>query len=110
MKVVYAQNGLVSYQSVLESPFVYLPHDAVVPGALTAGDLCDVARALAPRPLRIETPVDGLNRRASAETLSNAYQSTSVRYGAFPSKKRLRCSPSLRTMYAGWLIEALKAK
>ena len=35
VKAVYAQGGLAGYQSVLQSPFLYVPHDALVPGALT---------------------------------------------------------------------------
>jgi hypothetical protein len=51
IRALYFCGGLVSYASVLESPFCYIPHDAIVPGALTAGDLCDVAASLVPRPL-----------------------------------------------------------
>ena len=61
--VVAARNTLPGYLSVLADAYCYVPHDAIVPGALTAGDLCDIAAALAPRPLRIEGLVDGRNRR-----------------------------------------------
>ena len=70
---VYVHGGLSGYLSVLDSPHVYIPHDVVVPGALTAGDLCDVAAALAPRPLRLENLVDGLNRRIPIETIRRTY-------------------------------------
>src|SRR5581483_459406 len=63
VKAVYARGGLVGYRSVLNSPFVYVPHDIIVPGALTAGDLCEVSAGLYPRPQRLEGLVDGLNRR-----------------------------------------------
>jgi hypothetical protein len=66
VKAVYVRGGLTGYRSVLDSPFVYIPHDTVVPGALTAGDLDDVAAALAP-PVKQEGMVDGLNRRVGAE-------------------------------------------
>ncbi|HXX92604.1 MAG TPA: acetylxylan esterase, partial [Planctomycetota bacterium] len=36
---VHVRGGLSSYRSILESPFVYIPHDAIVPGALLVGDL-----------------------------------------------------------------------
>jgi dienelactone hydrolase len=62
---VWVQGGLLGYHSLLQSPFCYQPHDVIVPAALTAGDLCDVAAALAPRPLRLEGLVDGLNRRVA---------------------------------------------
>ena len=73
MRAVYARGGLIGYAAVLNSPFRYVPHDAVVPGALTAGDLNDVAAALAPRPLRLAGLVDGLNRPASAEEAARTY-------------------------------------
>ena len=37
-----------------------------MPGALTAGDLADLAASLAPRPLRLEALVDQLNRPVPA--------------------------------------------
>jgi cephalosporin-C deacetylase-like acetyl esterase len=76
VQAAYVHGGLVGYRSVLESQFCYVPHDALVPGALTAGDLCDVASAVAPRSLRVEGLVDGLNRKASGEALARAYQPT----------------------------------
>src|SRR5262249_37160640 len=63
VRSVYVQGGLVGYHTLLHSPFCYVPHDVIVPGALTAGDLSDVAAALAPRALRLTGLVDGLNRR-----------------------------------------------
>jgi hypothetical protein len=64
VKAGYASGGLVSYASCLGGPFLYVPHDAAVPGAIAAGDLDDVAAALAPRRVRLEGQVDGLNRPA----------------------------------------------
>jgi dienelactone hydrolase len=73
IRAVYQRGGLINYRSVLESPFIYLPHDTVVPGALTAGDLdllasVYVQRRGAPR-LRIEAPVTGVNQLADAGTI-----------------------------------------
>lgn len=61
VKAVVARGGFAGYQALLRDRFCYVPHDAVVPGALTAGDLADVASALAPRPVRLEAMVDGRN-------------------------------------------------
>lgn len=58
--------GLVSYASLLEGQFCFVPHDVIVPGALAAGDLSDVAAALQPRPLLLQGLVDGQNRRAKS--------------------------------------------
>lgn len=60
------RGGLESFASVLKSPFLYVPHDAIVPGALTAGDLPEIVEALAPRAWRHDGAVDGLNRRVGA--------------------------------------------
>jgi dienelactone hydrolase len=89
VRAVYAGGGLTGYESVLRSPFCYLPHDVIVPGALTVGDLCDVAAALAPRPLHLERLVDGLNRRTDADTLRKTYESTQEVYRAAGADKRL---------------------
>jgi dienelactone hydrolase len=63
---VYARGGLAAYRSLLKSPFCAVPYDVILPGILQAGDLPEVAAALAPRPLHLEDQVDGLNRRVEA--------------------------------------------
>jgi dienelactone hydrolase len=80
VRAVYVRGGLLGYQSLLESPFCYQPHDMLVPGALTAGDLCDVAAVLAPRPLRLQGLVDGLNRRVAVETIQKAFAPARAAY------------------------------
>ena len=62
VRAVVVRGGLIGYDSLLQGPFCYVPHDVLIPGALTMGDLGDVATALAPRSLRIEGMVDGVNR------------------------------------------------
>lgn len=66
LRAAYGRGGLASYQSLLQSQFCYVPHDAVVPGAITVGDLPEIAAALAPQPLRLEGSVDGVNRLVAA--------------------------------------------
>lgn len=68
-----AGGGLAEFQSVLRSPYVNVPHDAIVPGLLTVADLPDIAASLAPRPLRLSRCVDGWNRRLTAEEVQAAY-------------------------------------
>ena len=74
VRAVYARGGLTGYQALLQSPFCYLPHDGIVPAALTAGDLCDVAAALAPRPLWLQGLVDGVNRPVTAEAVAKVFE------------------------------------
>lgn len=109
VKAVYAQGGLAGYQSVLQSPFLYLPHDALVPGALTAGDLGDVAAALAPRPLKLEGLVDGLNRRASADQVTQAFELTRSAYRSAGALERLHIrAESEPKELAAWLLKQLQ--
>jgi len=78
----YASGGLAGFASCLQSPFCYFPHDAVVPGAMTAGDLGDVAAACAPRALRLAGMVDGQNRRVNAKTATAAFDVATAGYRA----------------------------
>jgi cephalosporin-C deacetylase-like acetyl esterase len=86
VQAVCARGGLVGYASLLEGPFVYVPYDAVVPGALTAGDLNDVAATLAPRPLRLEGLVNGVNRLAGKEALDAALAPVRAAYRSAPAE------------------------
>jgi hypothetical protein len=86
---VRIRGGLVSFRSILDSPFLYVPHDAMIPGALTAGDLADVVAALAPRPVQLEALVDGLNRRVTRDELARRYAPATAAYRAVPERLRL---------------------
>ncbi|HKI31617.1 MAG TPA: acetylxylan esterase [Gemmataceae bacterium] len=110
VKAVYVRGGLDGYQSVLKSQFVYVPHDIIIPGALTAGDLCDVAAALAPRPLRLEGLVDGLNRRVKTEALAKTYEpaTTAYREAKAEGKLQLADETSSAAAAAKWLLDNLK--
>ena len=110
IRAVYARGGLVGYQSVLESQFCYLPHDVIVPGALTAGDLGAVAAVLAPRALRLEGLVDGLNRRVSVEALEQAYEPARTAYSAASAAMQLtlQVTPASGQELAAWLASRLK--
>src|SRR5262249_17898167 len=85
VRAVAVQNGLVSYLSIFDDRFVYVPQDIIVPGILEVGDLPDVTAALAPRPLLLEGLVDGRNRsvpeaalQQQLEPLFAAYKKASV--------------------------------
>jgi hypothetical protein len=110
IRAVYARGGLSGYQALLRSPFLYVPHDALVPGALTAGDLADVAAALAPRPLRLEGLVDGLNRRVPARELDEGYAPARAAYGAAGAQDSLtlNAEPAAPEEVARWLLARLK--
>jgi dienelactone hydrolase len=110
VRAVYVHGGLTGYHSVLHSPFSYVPHDIVVPGALTAGDLCDVAASLAPRPLRLEGLVDGLNRQATAEVLGKTYEPARTAYRSAKAAEHFFISTARGSdgTVADWLLAQLK--
>jgi cephalosporin-C deacetylase-like acetyl esterase len=105
VRAVFVSGGLASYHSVLTHFAVLIPHDDSVPGALTAGDLCDLAGALAPRPLHLDAMVDHLNRPVSGEVLRNEYGPTIRGYASRP--KALSIADQ-RSSAAGWIVEQLK--
>jgi hypothetical protein len=65
------QGGLVSYLSILDDSFAYVPQDVIVPGILEAGDVAEVASALAPHPLLLQGLVDGRDRLVPARDIEN---------------------------------------
>lgn len=74
VKAIYVRGGLVSFRSMLDSPFCYFPHEASIPGVLRHGDIDTLAAGNSKRSLRLEALVDGLNRRVDDATLKTAYR------------------------------------
>jgi dienelactone hydrolase len=107
VRAAYGRGGLSAYASVLRSPFCYLPYDVVVPGALTAGDLDDVAAALAPRPLRLGDLRDGLNRRVTGKALAEATRRVGEGYKEAGAEKALEVREAGEAP-AAWLLARLK--
>ncbi|MCH7728504.1 MAG: acetylxylan esterase, partial [Planctomycetes bacterium] len=109
VKAVYAHGGLADFQSVLDHWQVFIPHDAVIPGVLTASDLSDVAAVLAPRPLRLEGMVDGLNRRLATAESRKRYAAALRSYGTSGAADSIIIQVE-KSSPADWLIAALKNK
>ena len=84
------RGGLPGFDSLVQGPFFYVPHDALVPGAPMAGDLCDVAASLAPCPLRMEGLVDGLNRAIGAVATARVMEPARSAYRAQDADPRLQ--------------------
>ncbi|MCL4204722.1 MAG: hypothetical protein KJ000_19715 [Pirellulaceae bacterium] len=101
----YVGGGLSSYHAVLTHFAVLIPHDSSVPGILTAGDLCDLAGSLAPRPLRFEALVDNRNCIVPTADLQRAYAPAIQSYAATPQALSL---VETRSSAATWLLEQLK--
>ncbi len=107
VRAVSIQGGLVGYHSLLDSPFCYVPHDILVPDALTAGDLCDVAAALAPRPLRLDRLVDAHNRQVNVQALARVYETAHV---SSETTSIAPVAPPVAPPVAQWLLQHLKVE
>ena len=71
---VLARRGLVGLPAAFDSCFLEIPSDAVVPGMLRAGDVCDLAASLAPAAVRIESPVTARNCLVPAADLDRWFE------------------------------------
>ncbi len=73
VKDVVLERSLVSWEDVVTKGISRDQLGNVVPGVLQGYDLPDLAARLAPRPLRIESPVDAMGQPISAPTMQRAY-------------------------------------
>src|SRR6478735_5176809 len=87
------------------------PTRRVDPGALTAGDLSDVAASLAPRPLRMEGLVDGLDRAVRAIDLARVMEPARSAYRALDGGDHLRLGEvdAENPPLARWILDSLVA-
>lgn len=109
-EVVCAEGTFASFQSLLNSPFLNVPHDAVVPGAMTVSDVSDIAAAMAPRPLMFTDPVDGLNRAVSANELNSDFAATTEAYRDADAGDRLSLSAESKNDPAEWILRQLQLR
>ncbi|MHC4143532.1 MAG: acetylxylan esterase [Planctomycetota bacterium] len=107
---VYARGTFASFRSLLESQFLYVPHDSVVPGALTVGDVSDIAASLVPRPLRVEYPVDGLNRGIPSETIAVTFARTSQAYHLANASEQFSLHVTGQDDSVMWLLDQIKRR
>jgi hypothetical protein len=108
VNAVYARGTFASFRSLLDSQFLYVPHDSVVPGALTVGDVADIAAALVPRPLLVECPIDGLNRGVPFDTIAVAFAPTSQAYHLANANEQFSLNMTGQHNSAVWLLGQIK--
>jgi cephalosporin-C deacetylase-like acetyl esterase len=106
VRAVATRRGLVSYSSILEDQFAYVPNDIIVPGILEVGDVADIAAALAPRPLLIENSVDGRNRVVKDASLRDRLALVFQSYSESPTHLRIRSEPRDPNLVR-WLAQQL---
>ena len=104
VNAVFVRGGLGAYGDVLSGPYVYVPHDVVVPGVLAKGDLAAVAASLPPCRLKLDGVVDGLNRSLAADKIRSLYDCAVKSYQA-AAPKSLSIANG-RSNAASWLLEA----
>ena len=102
VRTVAIRNGLVSFSSILDDAFEYLPADAIVPDFLAVADLGDVEAALAPRPLLLEDTVDAKDRLLSEDRARTLLRPLLDGYRSTPQHLSVR-SGDQRTTIAEWL-------
>ncbi|MFO0965536.1 MAG: hypothetical protein U0793_08120 [Gemmataceae bacterium] len=109
IKGVYGRGGLTTYASFLDSTFFWTPHDVLIPGVLTAGDLPLLAARLAPRPVRLEGLVSAMDRPATAKDLE-AYAAARKAYGREKAAARIDVRPGAGEPgeVAAWMLRALE--
>ena len=101
---VYGGGGLVSAATILEGPYFYVPHDAVLPGSLAQADLADLLAAQKAR-IKLADLRDGANRAASAmqrERLLADYQAIAT--GAGRGRVEIAESAPTAKALAAWLL------
>jgi dienelactone hydrolase len=108
VNAIYARGTFASFRSLLDSQFLYVPHDSVIPGALTVGDIADIAAALVPRPLLVECPVDGLNRGLGSDTIAMTFAPTSQAYRVANASEQFSLNLTAQDDSAVWLLDQIK--
>ena len=82
IKEVVLERSLVSWGEVVANGISRDQLGNVVPGALQVYDLPDLAARLAPRPLRIQAPVDAMGQPISEAEMRRAYATCIQAYGS----------------------------
>jgi dienelactone hydrolase len=89
ISMVETCGGLVSFASLLESPFVQVPHECIVPGATNAGDLPTLVASLAPRRVTLDGLVDGRGRAVPLAASRTIYAPAARAYARVGAAEKL---------------------
>ncbi len=104
LRAISAHGGFCGYLSLLEGPVCRIPHDAVVPGAIAAGDLAALAAIRAPQPLRLASLVSALNVPVSSEKFAADYAPALTAYRAQSAADHLTFVSDENNNPVDWLI------
>ena len=107
VRAVAARGGLAGYLSVLENAFAYVPFEDILLGVLRAGDIADLAAALAPRPLALLGLVDGRNIPLGPGALERTMEPVRAAYRSAGVPERFAITMEPREL-AAWFEARLK--
>jgi hypothetical protein len=107
VRAVAARGGLAGYLTVLENAFAYIPNEDVILGVLKAGDVADIAAALAPRPLLMEGLVNGRNILVEESVLRRTLEPARAAYREAGTAEGL-ATPVEPLDISAWLAAQLK--
>jgi hypothetical protein len=105
---VAARGGLAGYLTVLENAFTYVPVEDILLGVLKAGDVADIAAALAPRPLLMVGLVNGRNIRVGETTSLRILEPAHEAYRAAGASGHLTVRAEEQVI-SSWLAGAITA-
>ncbi|MFL6306654.1 MAG: acetylxylan esterase [Candidatus Sulfotelmatobacter sp.] len=104
VRAVAGRGGLISYLSVLEDRFCYVPGEVIVPGMLETADIADVVAAIAPRAEFLDAFVDGRDRPLLAAEMQDRLGQVS----AFSTAPQLRVTEHAQSAeLASWMASQL---
>lgn len=69
IKGIATRGSLESYRSLLQGPYLYVPHEVVMVGGVTTGDLPLLRRQLGDRLVDLGDRVNGINQRVNGPSL-----------------------------------------
>ena len=107
VKAVVVRRGLTDFASILDDRFAYIPGDVIVLGILEVGDLNDVVAAMAPRPVLLQSLVDGRNRLMPDQDLRRQYSGAFESYRSSPQNLAIR-SEQASSRLIEWLVAQLR--
>lgn len=103
LRAVAARRSLISYLSILEDQFTYVPSDVVVPGIVDVGDVADAVAAMSPKALLVEEPINGRNRLLTQPELERTLGPALKAYQAHRGRITLSSTAGTPTL-AEWLL------
>jgi cephalosporin-C deacetylase-like acetyl esterase len=106
IRAIAVRGGLISYSSILEDAFAYVPADITVPGLLEIADLADIEGAIAPRPILLEDLTDAKDRLVSNQDIKMQLGPAIDAYNAAPANLAIRMGQQERHV-ADWLIHQM---